>query len=55
MFLFTHFKMRLIGMILLAGVCAFAQAPKRQTAPPNASKSPLTPQKTEPPKFKAIW
>jgi len=55
MLFFIGFKMRLVGMILLAGVCAFAQAPKRQTAPPNVSKSPVTPQKTEPPKFKAIW
>ena len=55
MLLFTDLKMRLVGMILLAGVCAFAQAPKRQTAQPDVSKSPVTPQKTEPPKFKAIW
>src|SRR5438270_4772481 len=58
MFFFTDFKLPLAGMFLLAGVCAFAQAPKRQTAPPNVSKSSATSptsQKTEPPKFKAIW
>src|ERR1700682_4927034 len=55
MLFFSDFKMRLAGTVLLAGVCAFAQAPKGQTGAPNMAKSPVTTQKTEPPKFKAIW
>lgn len=45
-------KMRLAGMTLLAGVCAIAQQPKKQT--PKEAKPSATAQKTEP-KFKAIW
>jgi photosystem II stability/assembly factor-like uncharacterized protein len=54
MLFFSDVKMRLAGIVLLAGVCAFAQAPKRQTGAPNVAKSAVTAQKTEP-KFKAIW
>src|SRR5438105_9083607 len=46
--------MRRAGIVLLAGVCAFAQIPKRQTGAPNVAKPTASPQKTEP-KFKAIW
>ena len=54
MLFFSDVKMRLAGIVLLAGVCAFAQAPKRQTGAPNVAKSAVTALKTEP-KFKAIW
>lgn len=44
-------KMRLAGLALLAGVCCFAQLPKKQTKP---AKSVATDQKAQP-KFKTIW
>ena len=48
MLFFCGVKMRLAGIVLLVGVFAFAQAPKRHT------KSAATTQKTGS-KFKAIW
>jgi photosystem II stability/assembly factor-like uncharacterized protein len=49
---FTFGKIPLVGIALLAGVCTFAQQPKKQTGAPKAAKSVAT--KAQP-KFKAIW
>ena len=54
MIVFSGLAIRLIGPVLVAAVCAFAQAPKKQTGLPKDAKSAATDQKTEP-KFKAIW
>src|SRR5204862_3966492 len=50
----SEIKMRFAAIVLLVGVCAFAQAPKKQTGTPNVPKSAATAPSTEP-KFKAIW
>ena len=44
----SRVKIRLAGVALIAGTCAFAQVPKKQTAAPKEAKS-------SEPKFKAIW
>ena len=54
MLFFSGVKMRPAGIALIAGVCAFAQLPKKQTGTPKEPKSAATAQRTEP-KFKAIW
>ena len=48
MLLLSRVKIRLAGVALIAGSCAFAQVPKKQTAAPKEAKS-------SEPKFKAIW
>ena len=55
MLFFSDIKMRLAAIVLIAGICAFAQAPKRQTGAPNVPKPAGAAAQTTEPKFKAIW